>query len=66
MISPRREQRAFEEFVADASGRLMRTAFLLCGDRGHAEDLVQSRCSVRRGGGIGTGSSPKRTRAGSW
>lgn len=42
MIGSRREQREFEAFVADASGRLMRTAYLLCGDRGHAEDLVQS------------------------
>src|SRR5262245_20011373 len=42
MIGSRREQQAFEMFVADASGRLMRTAYLLCGDRGHAEDLVQS------------------------
>jgi RNA polymerase sigma-70 factor (sigma-E family) len=42
MITERREQRAFEAFVADASGRLMRTAYLLCGDSGHAEDLVQT------------------------
>jgi len=42
MIGSRREQRAFEVFVAGASGRLMRTAYLLCGDRGHAEDLVQT------------------------
>jgi len=42
MIGSRSEQRAFEAFVADASGRLMRTAYLLSGDRGHAEDLVQS------------------------
>ena len=42
MIGSRREQRAFEAFVADASGRLMRTAYLLTSDRGHAEDLVQS------------------------
>jgi RNA polymerase sigma-70 factor (sigma-E family) len=42
MIGSRREQRAFEVFVADASGRLMRTAYLLSGDRGHAEDLVQA------------------------
>lgn len=42
MITPGREQRAFEAFVAGASGRLMRTAYLLCGDRGHAEDLVQT------------------------
>ena len=41
MIGSRREQRAFELFVAGASGRLLRTAYLLCGDRGHAEDLVQ-------------------------
>jgi RNA polymerase sigma-70 factor (sigma-E family) len=38
----RREQQAFEAFVADASARLVRTAYLLCGDRGHAEDLVQT------------------------
>jgi RNA polymerase sigma-70 factor (sigma-E family) len=42
MIGSRWEQRAFEAFVADASGRLLRTAYLLCGDRGHAEDLVQA------------------------
>jgi RNA polymerase sigma-70 factor (sigma-E family) len=35
------EQRAFETFVAQASARLLRTAYLLCADRGHAEDLVQ-------------------------
>jgi RNA polymerase sigma-70 factor (sigma-E family) len=38
----RREQRVFEAFVADASSRLLRTAYLLTGDRGHAEDLVQT------------------------
>lgn len=32
----------FDEFVADCSDRLLRTAFLLCGDRGHAEDLLQT------------------------
>jgi RNA polymerase sigma-70 factor (sigma-E family) len=42
MIGSRREQQAFETFVAGASGRLMRTAYLLSGDRGHAEDLVQA------------------------
>jgi RNA polymerase sigma-70 factor (sigma-E family) len=31
----------FEEFVLDRSAALLRTAFLLTGDRGHAEDLVQ-------------------------
>jgi RNA polymerase sigma-70 factor (sigma-E family) len=38
----RRDQRAFEAFVEEASSRLLRTAYLLSGDRGHAEDLVQS------------------------
>lgn len=42
MMLGRQEQRAFEAFVADASGRLVGTAYLLCGDRGHAEDLVQT------------------------
>lgn len=32
----------FEEFVVGASPRLLRTAFLLTRDRGHAEDLVQT------------------------
>jgi RNA polymerase sigma-70 factor (sigma-E family) len=32
----------FEEFVADASPRLLRTAFLLTRDSGHAEDLLQT------------------------
>ncbi|WP_123742965.1 SigE family RNA polymerase sigma factor [Saccharothrix texasensis] len=32
----------FEEFVAGASSRLLRTAFLLTRDAGHAEDLVQA------------------------
>jgi RNA polymerase sigma-70 factor (sigma-E family) len=31
----------FREFVASCGSRLLRTAFLLTGDRGHAEDLVQ-------------------------
>jgi RNA polymerase sigma-70 factor (sigma-E family) len=33
--------RRFTEFVVEASPRLQRTAFLLCGDRHRAEDLVQ-------------------------
>jgi RNA polymerase sigma-70 factor (sigma-E family) len=41
MISGR-EKQAFEAFVAGSSDRLLRTAYLLCGDRGHAEDLVQT------------------------
>lgn len=32
----------FEEFVVGASPRLLRTAFLLTRDQGHAEDLLQS------------------------
>lgn len=37
----RPHQREFERFVRSSSGSLTRTAFLLCGDRGAAEDLVQ-------------------------
>jgi RNA polymerase sigma-70 factor (sigma-E family) len=37
-----RDRAAFDEFVASSSDRLLRTAYLLCGDRGHAEDLVQT------------------------
>jgi RNA polymerase sigma-70 factor (sigma-E family) len=39
---PLGERRAFEAFVGTSSDRLLRTAYLLCGDRGHAEDLVQT------------------------
>jgi RNA polymerase sigma-70 factor (sigma-E family) len=35
-------QREFEEFVRNSSDRLVRTAYLLCGDRGHAEDMTQT------------------------
>lgn len=38
----RESEVAFEEFVAAAAPRLLRTAFLLTGDRGHAEDLLQT------------------------
>lgn len=41
MISPR-ERPAFDAFVASCSDRLVRSAYLLSGDRGHAEDLVQT------------------------
>ena len=37
-----RDETAFEEFVAARSGELLRTALLLTGDRGHAEDLLQT------------------------
>jgi RNA polymerase sigma-70 factor (sigma-E family) len=39
---PGRERHAFDAFVAGSSDRLVRTAYLLCGDRGHAEDLTQT------------------------
>lgn len=39
---PGRDRRAFDEFVAASADRLVRTAYLLCGDRGHAEDLAQT------------------------
>ncbi|GAB3200280.1 SigE family RNA polymerase sigma factor [Nocardioides hungaricus] len=39
---PAADKRPFEAFVAESSDRLLRTAYLLCGDRGHAEDLVQT------------------------
>jgi RNA polymerase sigma-70 factor (sigma-E family) len=32
---------AFRQFVAASGDKLLRTAYLLTGDRGHAEDLVQ-------------------------
>ena len=35
-------RREFEAFVAASSTQLLRTAYLLCGDREHAEDLVQT------------------------
>jgi RNA polymerase sigma-70 factor (sigma-E family) len=39
---PSRDRRAFDEFVTTSADRLLRSAYLLCGDRGHAEDLVQT------------------------
>jgi RNA polymerase sigma-70 factor (sigma-E family) len=33
---------SFEAFVAERSTSLLRTAYLLTGDRGHAEDLLQT------------------------
>ena len=39
---PLGERRAFDSFVSGSSDRLLRTAYLLCRDRGHAEDLVQT------------------------
>jgi RNA polymerase sigma-70 factor (sigma-E family) len=40
-VIPHRQLSAFDAFVASSSDRLLRTAYLLCGDRGHAEDIVQ-------------------------
>jgi RNA polymerase sigma-70 factor (sigma-E family) len=37
-----RRDEEFREFVAGRSGALLRTAYLMTGDRGLAEDLVQS------------------------
>ena len=37
-----RDKQEFEAFVAASSDRLLRTAYLLTGDVGHAEDIVQS------------------------
>jgi RNA polymerase sigma-70 factor (sigma-E family) len=36
------DRRAFDAFVTSSSDRLLRTAYLLTGDRGHAEDVVQT------------------------
>jgi DNA-directed RNA polymerase specialized sigma24 family protein len=48
-MGPRSEDRiseatesAFARFVVSASPRLLRSAYLLIGDRGHAEDLLQT------------------------
>jgi RNA polymerase sigma-70 factor (sigma-E family) len=40
-VIPHRQLPDFDAFVASSSDRLARTAYLLCGDRGHAEDIVQ-------------------------
>lgn len=37
-----RFDRSFDEFVSRSSTRLLRTAYLLCADRGAAEDLLQA------------------------
>ena len=38
----REDAEDFRQFMATRSAALLRTAYLLTGDRGHAEDLVQS------------------------
>src|SRR5689334_357523 len=38
----REDDEGFSAFVLTAEGPLLRTAYLLTGDRGHAEDLVQT------------------------
>jgi RNA polymerase sigma-70 factor (sigma-E family) len=40
-VDPHDEQR-FEEFVQEHGPHLLRTAYLLVGDRGHAEDILQT------------------------
>ena len=37
-----RDRPAFDAFVTACSDRLVRSAYLLCGDREHAEDIVQT------------------------
>lgn len=39
---PRLSEADFTEFVRTRSTALLRTAYLLTGDRGHAEDLLQT------------------------
>jgi len=39
---PQQPDREFERFVVAESAGLLRSAFLLTGDRGHAEDLLQT------------------------
>jgi len=41
-VIPRQQEADFERFVQDCSSKLLRTAYLLSGDRGHAEDIVQT------------------------
>jgi RNA polymerase sigma-70 factor (sigma-E family) len=41
-VIPQRERPAFDAFVTASSDRLVRSAYLLCGDPGHAEDIVQT------------------------
>lgn len=52
------EQAAFRDFVAERGPALLRTAFLLTGDRGRAEDLLQTALErvYRRWGRLGRGS----------
>ena len=38
----RSREREFEAFARRAADNLVRTAYVLCGDHGHAEDLVQT------------------------
>lgn len=41
----------FRDFVIARSPELLRVAFLLTGDRGHAEDLLQTALMKPRGAG---------------
>ena len=55
------QEREFEQFVTGSGRRLLRTAVLLVGDLGHAEDLVQVALERRRGTGRGSRARPRRT-----
>jgi RNA polymerase sigma-70 factor (sigma-E family) len=46
VLRSRRTRREFEQFVAVSADELLRTAFVMTGDRGEAEDLVQE-CFIR-------------------
>jgi RNA polymerase sigma-70 factor (sigma-E family) len=41
-VIPPRDRPEFDAFVTERADRLVRSAYLLCGDRGHAEDIVQT------------------------
>lgn len=56
-----RRRAAFERFVVDATDSLLRTAYLVVGDAGHAEDLVQDTLLkiARRWSRVDTMDSPR-------
>ena len=63
----REDAEDFRQFMAARSAALLRTAYLLTGDRGHAEDLVQSALTkaYRHWGKVRRSGSPRRTSGGS-
>jgi DNA-directed RNA polymerase specialized sigma24 family protein len=57
----------FDQFVRDSSPGLLRTAYLPTGDRGHAEDIVQTALlQVARKWRRIHAASPHRMRIGPW